>query len=107
VLREKLHARYLDGEGVRANRELIEYLAARATPSVRDIVTTVRRLVQAARAAGVPLTAAVARAELEQNGTAAGSTRPQRLRRDALFLDREKVVWDWPDIAGRVIEEFR
>ena len=26
---------------------------------------------------------------------------------DELFLDEEKVVWDWPDVAGRAIEEFR
>ena len=23
------------------------------------------------------------------------------------FLDRERVVWDWPDIGGRLIDEFR
>ena len=23
------------------------------------------------------------------------------------FLDAEKVVWEWPDVMGRVIEEFR
>ena len=26
---------------------------------------------------------------------------------DPFFLDEEKVVWDWPDASGRVIEEFR
>jgi hypothetical protein len=26
---------------------------------------------------------------------------------DPFFLDDEKVVWDWPDAQGRVIEEFR
>jgi Bacterial dnaA protein len=26
---------------------------------------------------------------------------------DTFFLDDEKVVWDWPDASGRVIEEFR
>jgi hypothetical protein len=26
---------------------------------------------------------------------------------DPFFLDDEKVVWDWPDALGRVIEEFR
>ena len=26
---------------------------------------------------------------------------------DAIFLDREKVIWEWPDIAGRAIEELR
>ena len=27
--------------------------------------------------------------------------------RDPVFLDAEKVVWDWPDVGARVIEEFR
>jgi chromosomal replication initiator protein len=27
--------------------------------------------------------------------------------RDATFLDREKVVWHWPDVSARVIEELR
>jgi hypothetical protein len=26
---------------------------------------------------------------------------------DPFFLDEEKVVWEWPDALGRVIEEFR
>jgi hypothetical protein len=26
---------------------------------------------------------------------------------DPFFLDDEKVIWDWPDALGRVIEEFR
>jgi hypothetical protein len=26
---------------------------------------------------------------------------------EALFLDDEKVVLDWPDVSGRVIEELR
>jgi hypothetical protein len=26
---------------------------------------------------------------------------------DAFFLDDEKVVWEWPDLAARLIEEVR
>lgn len=26
---------------------------------------------------------------------------------DTFFLDREKTIWEWPDLAGRVIEELR
>ena len=26
---------------------------------------------------------------------------------DRFFEDREKTVWDWPDLSGRVIEEYR
>ena len=27
--------------------------------------------------------------------------------RDASFLDAEKVVWEWPDVTARLIEELR
>jgi hypothetical protein len=26
---------------------------------------------------------------------------------DRTFLDRERVVWDWPDIGSRMVEELR
>ncbi|MBA3917476.1 MAG: hypothetical protein C0516_02685 [Gemmatimonas sp.] len=26
---------------------------------------------------------------------------------DRFFLDREKTVWDWPELSGRLIEEYR
>jgi hypothetical protein len=27
--------------------------------------------------------------------------------RDSFFDDREKTMWDWPEIGGRLIEEYR
>ena len=39
--------------------------------------------------------------------TSRGATRTPVAVEDTFFLDDEKVVWDWPDAAGRVIEEFR
>ncbi|HKG95057.1 MAG TPA: DnaA/Hda family protein, partial [Gemmatimonadaceae bacterium] len=32
---------------------------------------------------------------------------PETGRLDAFFFDNEKVVWDWPDVSGRVIEEIK
>ena len=29
------------------------------------------------------------------------------VRRDTSFLDHEKVVWEWPDVSTRVIEDVR
>ena len=26
---------------------------------------------------------------------------------DDFYLDREKILWDWPELAGRLIEEYR
>jgi hypothetical protein len=64
--------------------------------------------VQAAEVVRVPLSAAFAKKELE--GAAAGAVATRASSggdADEFFLDDEKIVWDWPDVAGRVIEEFR
>jgi hypothetical protein len=26
---------------------------------------------------------------------------------DSVFLDREKVIWSWPDVSSRMIEDPR
>ncbi|HWJ21630.1 MAG TPA: DnaA/Hda family protein [Gemmatimonadaceae bacterium] len=119
ALREKLYARYLAQEGVAAGPELLAYLADRPASSVREVSGAVNRLVAAADMAGVELTLAFARQELDGGtagaaapppapqaaaGSAAGAAAPAL---DAFFLDGEKVVWDWPDVGGRVIEEWK
>lgn len=108
VLRERLYARSLATAQVRHDRALIDYLASRAVASVAEIMETVQRLVQAADVVGIPLTASFARKELEGRVAAPavahnGNGHPA----DPLFLDEEKVIWDWPDVSGRAIEEFR
>jgi len=108
VLRERLYARALAAAEVRHDRSLVDYLAARAVASVLEISSTVQRLAQAADVVGVPLTASFARKELEGRIAApamahTGNGHPA----DPLFLDEEKVIWDWPDVSGRAIEEFR
>jgi len=108
VRRERLYARALAAAEVRHDRSLVDYLAARAVASVSEISSTVQRLAQAADVVGVPLTASFARKELEGQIAApamahTGNGHPA----DPLFLDEEKVIWDWPDVSGRAIEEFR
>ena len=108
VLRERLYARSLAAADVRHDRSLVDYLAARAVGSVSEITSTVQRLTQAADVVGVPLTASFARKELEGRLAAPamahnGTGHPA----DPMFLDEEKVIWDWPDLSGRAIEEFR
>jgi hypothetical protein len=68
----------------------------------------VERLLKAADVVGVPLTAAFARKELEGGAIAPVPSRQSNGRdADAFFLDEEKILWDWPDVTGRAIEEFR
>jgi len=57
---------------------------------------------------GQPLTLTAARQELEP-ASAASTAPPATVRQaaDVFFLDDEKIVWEWPDVAGRLVEELR
>jgi len=108
ALREKLYARYLAGAGERLDRPLIDYLASRSVPSAAEMRGTVDRLLKAAAVVGVPLNAPFARKELEGGAMAPAASKQANGRdADAFFLDEEKILWDWPDVTGRAIEEFR
>ena len=108
ALREKLYARYLAGAGERPDRSLIDYLASRPPASVAEMRATVDRLLKAAAVVGVPLNASFARKELEGGATAPVPSKQSNGREaDAFFLNEEKILWDWPDVTGRAIEEFR
>jgi chromosomal replication initiator protein len=108
ALREKLYARYLAGAGERVDRPLIDYLASRSVASVAEMTGTVDRLLKAAAVVGVPLNASFARKELEGGATAPVPSKQTNGRdADTFFLNEEKILWDWPDVTGRAIEEFR
>jgi chromosomal replication initiation ATPase DnaA len=107
MLREKLYARYLSLVEPPPEEGLLEYLRDRPAASVREIIGTVNRLVAAADVAGVTLGVDLARTELEGVGSAPAPAPANARAMDAFFLDDEKVVWDWPDVAGRSIEEWR
>ena len=87
---------------------LLQYLAERPVSSVRELIGVVNRLQATAESKGEGLTLALARAELEPAG-AAVQTAPATVRQaaDVFFLDDEKIVWEWPDVAGRLVEELR
>ena len=107
TLREKLYARYLSMVEPPPEDGLLEYLSDRPATSVREIIGTVNRLVAAADVAGLTLGVELARTELEGVGSAAAPAPVNARAMDAFFLDDEKVVWDWPDVTGRTIEEWR
>lgn len=113
ALRAKLYARHLAQAGVADRDGLVDQLAEREATSVREVMGLVNRLVAAAEVAGVELTADFARAEL-RGPASAGQAPPTAsappagaAALDPFFLDGEKVVWDWPDVGGRAIEELR
>jgi chromosomal replication initiator protein len=111
-LRERLYARFLTQTGQTPAADLVAYLAPRPVASVREMQGIVSRLVARAEAAAGVVTLSLAREELD--GVAAGKLSP-RLSvaasvnggEDGFFLDDEKVVWEWPDLAARLIEEVR
>ena len=109
-LREKLVARFLAAAGRPAMAELLDVICDPPVQSVRELIGTVNRLVAAADARGVALDAKLAREELGLGEGATSTLAPAAAAEaagDRTFLDRERVVWEWPDIGARLIEELR
>jgi chromosomal replication initiator protein DnaA len=108
ALREKLYVRYFVQRGIEVGSDVVEYLAERPAASVREIIGTVHRVTAAAEMAAESVTLSFVRAELE-GAPAAPLPAPVASEQgaDAFFLDDEKVVWDWPDVTARLIEEVR
>jgi chromosomal replication initiator protein len=106
-LRERLFARFLKELGIDPTSEMLSYLGEREVASVREIIGAANRISASAEVAGVPVTIGFIRAEMEPDQTQASRAAAMRTATDAFFLDREKVVWRWPDAAVRLIEETR
>jgi chromosomal replication initiator protein len=107
-LREKLFTRFLADAHVSAPRDLIAYLADRPVASVRELMGTVQRLRAGVDESNAPLTIDLARRVLEPSGmTPTSAPLIVRHAADDFFLDDEKIVWEWPDVAGRLVEEMR
>ncbi len=105
--------RMLGQQSVTPEPALIDYLADRPADSVRTLVGVVQRVVSAAAAQDVPLTAGLAREVLEGQSPR-DPRRSTGLRTSGIVVSslggvksREKMVWEWTDPADRVIEEFR
>ena len=91
--------------------DLVEYLAARPAGSLREVQQLLQRLAGAVEERQTTLTLALARTLLE--GTHVEGPRPPR-RGSGLMApgsgavrSREKMVDIWPDIAERLLEEWR
>src|SRR5439155_1755018 len=105
--------RLLTQQGANPEAALIDYLSDRPTDSVRSLVGMLQRVVSAAAAQDGPLSAGLAREVLEGQ-SARDTRRSSGFRTSGLVVSslggiksREKVVWDWADVADRMIEEFR
>ncbi len=115
ALRERLVQRWLHAAGAEPTQELVALLADRDVSSVRELSGVFTQIAAAADLHGFSISAESARRALGLTPAAHTHRLPPRIpargegdaRLDDFFLDREKVVWDWPDIGGRVIEDYR
>ncbi len=112
-LRRAVVQRALGTQEVPEDPALLDYLADRPADSVRSLIGLLQRVVSAAAAQDVPVSAGLARDVLE-GGTAAERRRTVGFRTSGIIVStaggvrsREKIVWDWATPADRLIEELR
>jgi len=110
-MRHQLLHRVLQGKTTSPDAELVDYLGSRPADSVRALQGLAQRVLNAAESKGVAPSAALAREVLE-------APPPKPVRRPAArssgivapasgARSREKIVWDWPDVGDRIVEEWR
>ena len=110
AVRERVLARDLEAKLGAADPELAAYLAdRRPADSIRAAQALLQRVLEAAEARGAPATAALAREVLEEPAAAAPAPRKPSGRSSGIVApgagatrSREKMVWEWPEVADRV-----
>jgi chromosomal replication initiator protein DnaA len=113
VVKHAVLERLLGQHNATPDPALVDYLADRPADSVRSLVGELQRVVAAAAAQDAPLTAGLAR-ELLEGQAGRDNRRSSGFRTSGIVVSslggiksREKMVWEWSDVADRVIEEFR
>ena len=114
AVRECVIARELEAKLGAADPELAAYLASRPADSMRPVQALLQRVLEAAAAKGAPPSAALARELLEAPAPAPAAPRRPAGRSSGLLpaganatRSREKMVWEWPVVGDRVVEEWR
>ncbi|HEY8106890.1 MAG TPA: DnaA/Hda family protein [Gemmatimonadales bacterium] len=112
-IRQRAADRLLSEKIPEIDPEVAAYIASRPAESVRAVLGLVQRVLSAGEAQQAKLTASFARTVLE-GAPAPRPRRPSAPRSSGLVApgqggirSREKMVWDWPDIGERLIEEWR
>jgi chromosomal replication initiation ATPase DnaA len=121
-VREAIARRELGSKGGEPDAALVEFFAVRPAESVRVVLAQVHRVLNAAEARQNPAGVALAREVLDGIAPPAAPEPPaaaQSRRHGAQRLSgivaptaggarsREKMVWDWPEVTDRVIEDWR
>jgi chromosomal replication initiator protein len=114
TVRERVLLRDLESKLGEADPELAAYVASRPADSIRAAQALLQRVLEAASAQGVTPSAAVARAVIEGPVAAPAAAKRPSGRSSGLVAagasatrSREKMVWEWPEVSERVIEEWR
>lgn len=112
-IRQRVADRLLTEKVPEVDPEVAAFIAGRPAESVRAVQGLVQRVLVAAETQQAKVTAALARAVLE-GAPARPARRPSAPRSSGLVppgnggvRSREKMVWDWPGIGERLIEEWR
>ena len=105
TLRESLYVRTLQDRAPDAEPGVAALLAELPVSGAAEVESVIDRVLHAARAAGGAVTLSLVRRELGSGGAATPVSAPAVA--DKSFLDAEKIVMEWPDTDGRVIEELR
>jgi chromosomal replication initiator protein len=110
-LRQQVLERLLQTKSDSPDPELVGYLGSRPADSIRAMHGLLQRVLNAAETQGVAPTAVLAREVLE--GPAPKTPRRSAGRSSGVVApasgarSREKIVWDWPDVGDRIVEEWR
>jgi chromosomal replication initiator protein len=114
TVRERVLLRDLESKLGEADPELAAYVASRPADSIRAAQALLQRVLEAASAKGVTPSAALARAVIEGPAPAPAAPKRPSGRSSGLVAagagatrSREKMVWEWPEVSERVIEEWR
>jgi chromosomal replication initiator protein len=114
AVRQQVLARDLEAKLGASDAELAAYLASRPADSIRAAQALLQRVLEAAASKGLPPTVELARELLEEPPAAAPAPRRSSGRSSGIVgaganatRSREKMVWEWPEVAERVIEEWR
>jgi chromosomal replication initiator protein len=114
AVRERVLLRDLESKLGEADPELAAYVASRPADSIRAAQALLQRVLEAASAKGVTPSAALARAVIEGPAPVPAASKRPSGRSSGLVAagagatrSREKMVWEWPEVSERVIEEWR
>jgi chromosomal replication initiation ATPase DnaA len=113
-LRQRAVERLLAARLEVVDPELASYVASRPSDSMRAALGLVQRVLHDAEARGVPPTAMAARDALEGANGRSAVRRASKVRSSGVvpggagaMRNHEKMIWTWPDLSSRLIEEWR